>query len=67
MYFVHSFYVELAESEQPASVTSYAGVDYVSSVNKGNLFACQFHPEKSAWNGLKVYHNFKRKVTGELL
>jgi glutamine amidotransferase len=67
MYFVHSFYVELAAAEQPASVTSYAGVDYASSVSRGNLFACQFHPEKSAWNGLKMYANFKKIVTGEQL
>lgn len=66
MYFVHSFYVELAAAERAASVTSYAGVEYASSVSRGNLFGCQFHPEKSAWNGLKIYRNFKNKVTGEL-
>lgn len=65
MYFVHSFYVEPAPGEPVSSVTSYAGVDYASSVSRGNLFACQFHPEKSAWNGLKIYENFKLRVTGE--
>ncbi len=65
MYFVHSFYVQPDSSVPPASVTSYAGVDYASSVSRGKLFACQFHPEKSAWNGLRIYQNFKRQVTGE--
>lgn len=66
MYFVHSFYVEPDKAEPACSLTTYAGVEYASSVSRGSLFACQFHPEKSAWNGLKIYQNFKMKVTGEL-
>jgi len=65
MYFVHSFYVAPEKPETTCSLTSYAGVDYASSVSSGNVFACQFHPEKSAWNGLKIYKNFKKRVTGE--
>lgn len=65
MYFVHSFYVAPEKPGNTCSLTSYAGVDYASSVNSGNLFACQFHPEKSAWNGLKIYANFKRRVDRE--
>lgn len=57
MYFVHSFFVE---PEEPVglSQTNYDGHLYVSSIQKDNLFACQFHPEKSAQDGLKIYHNW---------
>lgn len=57
MYFVHSFYVE---PEEPVglSQTNYDGNIYVSSIQKNNLFACQFHPEKSAVEGLKIYNNW---------
>lgn len=66
MYFVHSFYVEADRSAPPATLTEYAGLEYASSVCRGRLFGCQFHPEKSAWNGLKIYENFKKQVTGEM-
>lgn len=65
MYFVHSFYVKPDLRETAFSTTSYAGIEYASSVSSGNVFACQFHPEKSAWNGLKIYKNFKKRVMGE--
>lgn len=57
MYFVHSFYVE---PEEPVglSETNYDGQIYVSSIQKNNLFACQFHPEKSAQEGLKIYNSW---------
>jgi imidazole glycerol-phosphate synthase subunit HisH len=57
MYFVHSFYIE-PEELVGLSETSYDGQNYVSSIYKNNLFACQFHPEKSAWEGLKVYNRW---------
>ena len=55
MYFVHSFYIE---PEEPVglSQTNYDGQNYISSIQKNNIFACQFHPEKSAKEGLKVYN-----------
>ena len=57
MYFVHSFYVE---PEEPVglSQTNYDGQKYISSIQKDNIFACQFHPEKSAKEGLKIYDNW---------
>ena len=57
MYFVHSFYVD---PEEPVglSQTIYDGKIYTSSIQKNNLFACQFHPEKSAAEGLKIYNNW---------
>lgn len=59
MYFVHSFYVE---PEEPVglSQTIYDGQIYVSSIQKNNLFACQFHPEKSAQEGLKIYNSWAK-------
>lgn len=65
MYFVHSFYVAPDSPETTNSVTSYAGIEYSSSISSGNIFACQFHPEKSAWNGLKIYRDFRKRITGE--
>lgn len=65
MYFVHSFYVAPDSSETVCASTSYAGIEYASGINSGNVSACQFHPEKSAWNGLKIYANFKRRVDME--
>lgn len=59
MYFVHSFYVEPEESVG-LSQTNYDGQVYVSSIQKNNLFACQFHPEKSAQEGLRIYDNWAR-------
>ncbi|OGS08957.1 MAG: imidazole glycerol phosphate synthase, glutamine amidotransferase subunit [Elusimicrobia bacterium RIFOXYA12_FULL_51_18] len=64
MYFVHSFYVQPEDSGIKCSRTVYAGIDYCSSISVGNVFGCQFHPEKSAWTGLKVYANFKKRVGG---
>ncbi len=54
MYFVHSFYVD---PEEPVSLTetNYDGQIYISSIKKNNIFACQFHPEKSAKEGLQIY------------
>jgi glutamine amidotransferase len=59
MYFVHSFYVDPAESVELTS-TDYVGHTYVSSILKGNIFACQFHPEKSGLEGLKIYRNWSK-------
>ncbi|MCX5812097.1 MAG: imidazole glycerol phosphate synthase subunit HisH [Proteobacteria bacterium] len=55
-YFVHSYYCRPAE-DVTATKTAY-GVEFASSVQRGNLFACQFHPEKSQRAGLKLLQNF---------
>lgn len=57
MYFVHSFYVEPVGSIG-LSQTNYEGQSYISSINRPNLFACQFHPEKSSKEGLKIYNSW---------
>ncbi len=56
-YFVHSYY---AEPEDPSLILTSTEYDicFTSSIAKGNLLACQFHPEKSQANGLQLYANF---------
>ena len=56
-YFVHSYYVT-KNIEDTIAYTEYANVKYTCAVQKGNLFACQFHPEKSGEVGLKILKNF---------
>jgi glutamine amidotransferase len=58
MYFVHSYYVEPAEETWIITKTNYGGLDYCSAVLKNNIFATQFHPEKSAGKGLSIYKNW---------
>lgn len=58
-YFVHSYLPVPQDPEIIATTTDYGG-EFASSVGKGNLFACQFHPEKSQSAGLKILRNFGR-------
>jgi len=57
VYFVHSYYLQAEEQEIVAATTEY-GVSIHASVEKGNVFACQFHPEKSGETGLAILKNF---------
>ncbi len=57
VYFVHSFYLEAEEKSDVMATTEYITQVHVS-VEHGNLFACQFHPEKSGETGLKMLKNF---------
>ena len=57
VYFVHSYYLEAKETECVVATTEY-GTHIHASVEKGNVFACQFHPEKSSSIGLKILKNF---------
>jgi glutamine amidotransferase len=63
VYFVHSYYVEPRDPALIATVTDYGG-EFVSSIARDNLFACQFHPEKSQRIGLRILHNFGAHVFG---
>jgi glutamine amidotransferase len=56
-YFVHSFYARPANSAHSAAQTDYGGL-FTSAVSRDNIFATQFHPEKSAAHGLALYRNF---------
>lgn len=57
VYFVHSYYVEPEDSSVICTLTDY-GFPFVSSVARDNVFACQFHPEKSQQVGLHILRNF---------
>ena len=57
VYFVHSYYLKAEEPEIVKATTEY-GVTIHASVEKGNVFACQFHPEKSSDVGLQILKNF---------
>jgi glutamine amidotransferase len=57
VYFVHSYYLKAERPEQVKAVTDY-GTCVHASVESDNLFACQFHPEKSSDVGLKILQNF---------
>lgn len=56
-YFVHSYYVDPSDESWVAATTDYGGA-FVSAVRRGNVFATQFHPEKSQTAGLQLLKNF---------
>jgi len=58
-YFVHSYYVEPKDEKLIAGQTNY-GIDFTSAIARDNVFAVQFHPEKSAADGLLLLENFTR-------
>lgn len=64
VYFVHSYYPVPADPELVVTTTPY-GVEFASSVGRGPLFACQFHPEKSQTVGLRILDNFARLAEGK--
>ena len=57
VYFVHSYYLIADDPKDVVATTEY-GVTVHASVERGNVFACQFHPEKSSDVGLKILKNF---------
>lgn len=57
VYFVHSFYLDAEDKEIVTSTIDY-GVRADASIEAGNIFACQFHPEKSSETGLTILENF---------
>jgi imidazole glycerol-phosphate synthase subunit HisH len=56
-YFVHSYYVQLAHVDDGAGTSVY-GTPFTAAIARDNIFATQFHPEKSASAGLALYRNF---------
>ena len=56
-YFVHSFYAAPSDARHSAGETEY-GARFTSAIARDNIFATQFHPEKSAAHGLALYRNF---------
>ena len=62
MYFVHSYYVQPDNQNIIVSTTNYGNIEYCSSLSYNNIFATQFHPEKSGKVGLQIYNNFKLSI-----
>ncbi|MEI6519774.1 MAG: imidazole glycerol phosphate synthase subunit HisH [bacterium] len=58
VYFVHSYYVVPNDDAVIATTTEYGGFSFTSSISNGNLYACQFHPEKSGTAGLTILKRF---------
>jgi len=56
-YFIHSYYIDVKNKNNIMTTTEY-GIDFVSGINSSNIYAVQFHPEKSHSNGLKLLKNF---------
>ena len=59
VYFVHSYYLQAEDPQIVKAVTDYSTTIH-ASVEKDNVFACQFHPEKSSKYGLKILENFAK-------
>ncbi len=63
MYFVHSFYVVPKEKEVQLSMTRYGDTEFCSAIERDQIFGCQFHPERSGAQGLRIYQNFAKRVS----
>ena len=64
VYFVHSYYLHADDPSVVSSTTEY-GVRIDASIQRGNLFATQFHPEKSGRTGLKMLQNFVARIDAD--
>jgi len=62
MYFVHSYYVTPTDQSTILSLTNYHDFEFCSSIQKKNLIATQFHPEKSGKPGLTIYQQWKELI-----
>ena len=63
-YFVHSYICKPKNKDITLSTTEYGGVEFCSSIQVENIYACQFHPEKSAKSGIQVIKNFIEVIKG---
>ena len=61
MYFVHSFHAVPDKKEHILAGANYAGIDFCSVIQVENVIGCQFHPELSSADGLKIYQTFLEK------
>ena len=61
-YFVHSFYAQPTDTAVVAATSTYGDEEFAAAVGRGNVFATQFHPEKSQEAGIRLLRNFVRTV-----
>ncbi|KPK27760.1 MAG: hypothetical protein AMJ61_04460 [Desulfobacterales bacterium SG8_35_2] len=62
MYFVHSYYTIPNDDNVVLSNSHYEGTQFCSSILHKNIFACQFHPEKSGRKGIEIYDNWLKSI-----
>lgn len=62
MYFVHSYIVQPEDTAVVLSTSRYGHIEFCSSLCSRNIFACQFHPERSGVQGLKIYRNLAQNL-----
>lgn len=62
MYFVHSYIVQPRDPGVILSTSRYGQIEFCSSVQRGNVFACQFHPERSGIAGIGMYQNLAAQI-----
>lgn len=67
MYFVHSYYGRPTDPKVALAVSNYGGIEFCSAVQRKNVVAFQFHPERSGRQGLTIYHNLARLIKKEAL
>lgn len=60
MYFIHSYYVKPEDDSCILTLTNYDSIEYCSAIKSKNIFATQFHPEKSAEKGITIYKNWAK-------
>ncbi len=60
MYFIHSYIVKPANSSLVLARARYGSQEFCAALATGNVFATQFHPERSGWDGLTVYRNIEK-------
>jgi glutamine amidotransferase len=65
MYFVHSFFVCPVAADLVLTTTDYGGFTFCSALRRANVFGCQFHPERSGREGLRMYENLATLLTHE--
>ena len=58
MYFIHSYFVKPNKDSVVLTLTNYDGIEFCSSIQHKNIFATQFHPEKSSDKGVSIYKNW---------
>jgi len=57
-YFTHSYYIDPSDKNIISGTTNYKQFSFCSSIEYKNIYGCQFHPEKSSKDGLKIYQNW---------
>ena len=62
MYFVHSYYVVPESNDIELTATRYNDIEYCSAIINENITAFQFHPEKSADGGTKIFNQIKKQI-----